>query len=131
MKAIVLEKHAPVETKPLKLTELPQPLPQENQMLVKIKCCGLCHTDIDEIEGRLKPPKLPVIPGHQIVGTVEKLTAGAKKFEIGDRVGITWLNSCCETCNFCKSGRENLCQNAKWTGLDVNGGYAEYDWQTK
>jgi propanol-preferring alcohol dehydrogenase len=89
LKAIVLEKHAPVETKPLKLTELPQPLPQENQILVKIKCCGPCHTDIDEIEGRLKPPKLPVIPGHQIVGTVEKLTAGAKKFEIGDRVGIT------------------------------------------
>jgi propanol-preferring alcohol dehydrogenase len=126
LKAIVLEKHAPVETKPLKFTELPNPRPQRNQILVKIKCCGLCHTDIDEIEGRLKPPKLPVILGHQIVGTVEKLGANAKKFKIGQRLGITWLNSCCDNCFFCKSGRENLCQNAKWTGLDVNGGYAEY-----
>lgn len=126
MKAIVLEKHAPVETKPLKLTEIPEPVPQKNQILVKIKCCGLCHTDIDEIEGRLKPPKLPIILGHQIVGTVEKLGTDAKKFKIGRRVGITWLNSCCDGCIFCKSGRENLCQSAKWTGLDVNGGYAEY-----
>jgi len=126
LKAIILEKHAQVETRPLKLTELPRPVPQKNQMLVKIKYCGLCHTDIDEIEGRLKPPKLPIVPGHQIVGTVEKNGTGAKKLKIGDRVGITWLNSCCDNCAFCKSGRENLCQSAKWTGLDVNGGYAEY-----
>ena len=126
MKAIVLEKHAPVETKPLKFTELPNPRPQKNQILVKIKCCGLCHTDIDEIEGRLKPPKLPIILGHQIVGTVAQLGADVKKFKIADTVGITWLNSCCDNCFFCKTGRENLCRSAKWTGLNVNGGYAQY-----
>ena len=126
MKAIILEKHALVEQKPLKFTELPNPRPQKNQILVKIKCCGLCHTDIDEIEGRLKPPKLPVILGHQIVGIIAQLGADVKKFKVGDRVGITWLNSCCDNCFFCKTGRENLCRSAKWTGLDVNGGYAEY-----
>jgi propanol-preferring alcohol dehydrogenase len=126
LKAIILEKHAPVETKPLKFTELPNPCPQKNQILIKIKCCGLCHTDLDEIEGRLKPPTLPIVLGHQIVGTVEKLGSDAKKFKIGDRAGITWLNSCCDNCFFCKTGRENLCHSAAWTGLDVNGGYAEY-----
>ncbi len=126
MKAIILEKHAPVEQKPLKFAELPTPRPQKNQILVKISCCGLCHTDIDEIEGRLKPPKLPIVLGHQVVGTVEKLAAGTKKIKTGQRIGITWLNSCCDNCDFCKSGRENLCQSAKWTGLDANGGYAEY-----
>jgi propanol-preferring alcohol dehydrogenase len=126
LKAIVLEKHALVKTKPLKLTELPNPRPQKNQTLIKIKCCGLCHTDIDEIEGRLKPPKLPIILGHQIVGTVAQLGASAKKFKIADRIGITWLNSCCDNCIYCKTDRENLCQHAKWTGLDVHGGYAEY-----
>ena len=126
MKAIVLEKYAPVEQNSLKFTELPNPRPRKNQILVKIKCCGLCHTDIDEIEGRLKPANLPIILGHQIVGTVAQLGADAKKFKIGDRVGITWLNSCCDNCFYCKTGRENLCRGAKWTGLDVNGGYAEY-----
>ena len=126
MKAIILEKFAPAEAKPLKITELPVPAVQKNQILVKVKCCGLCHTDLDEIEGRLVPPRLPIVPGHQIVGVVEKNGANAGKFEIGQRVGITWLNSCCDKCEFCKSGRENLCYSAKWTGLDANGGYAEY-----
>ena len=126
LKAIVLEKYAPVEQKPLKFTELPNPQPQKNQILVKIKCCGLCHTDLDEIEGRLKPPKLPIILGHQIVGIVAQLGTDAKKFKIADTVGITWLNSCCDNCFYCKTGRENLCRSAKWTGLDVNGGYSEY-----
>jgi propanol-preferring alcohol dehydrogenase len=126
LKAIILEKCAAVETKPLKFAELPLPPPQKNQLLIKIRCCGICHTDLDEIEGRLKPPKLPIVLGHQIVGIVEKNGDGAKKFKIGQRVGITWLNSCCDRCEFCKSGRENLCLNAKWTGLDTNGGYAEY-----
>jgi propanol-preferring alcohol dehydrogenase len=126
MKAIILEKFAPVETKPLRFTELPRPEPGKNQILIKIKCCGLCHTDLDEIEGRLVPPKLPIVPGHQIVGVVEKNGQGAKKFKIGERVGITWLNSCCDKCKFCKRGNENLCYSAKWTGLDANGGYAEF-----
>lgn len=126
MKAIVIEKFAMAEEKPLAITELPLPQPEKKQILVKIKCCGICHTDLDEVEGRLIPPKLPIVPGHQIIGIVEKKGAQANLFKIGDRVGITWLNSCCGNCQFCKSGRENLCYNAKWTGLDVNGGYAEY-----
>lgn len=126
MKAIILEKFGLAEEKPLKITELPKPEPKKNQILVNIKCCGICHTDLDEIEGRLIPPKLPIVPGHQIIGVVEKNGDGAKKYKIGERVGITWLNSCCDKCGFCKSGRENLCYSAKWTGLDVNGGYAEY-----
>lgn len=126
MKAIILEKHAPVETKPLTLTELPKPQPQPRQILVKINCCGLCHTDLDEIEGRLNPPKLPIVLGHQIVGTVAQSGTDATKFKIGDRVGITWLNSSCNECEFCRTGRENLCHDSKWTGFDANGGYAEY-----
>lgn len=126
MKAVILEKFAQAETKPLKLTELAVPVPQKNQILVKIKCCGVCHTDLDIIEGRLIGPKLPIVPGHQIVGIVEKNGSGAEKFKIGQRIGITWLNNCCDKCEFCKNGRENLCYNAKWTGLDANGGYAEY-----
>ncbi|MEN6385721.1 MAG: zinc-dependent alcohol dehydrogenase family protein [Phycisphaerales bacterium] len=125
MKAIIIDKFAQAEEKPLRITELPVPQPYGNQILVKIKCCGICHTDLDEIEGRLIPPKLPIVPGHQIVGVVEKKVSGTF-FNAGDRVGITWLNSSCGKCEFCKSNRENLCYNAKWTGLDVNGGYAEY-----
>jgi propanol-preferring alcohol dehydrogenase len=125
MRAIVIEKFAPAEEKPLKQIDLPKPEPTGNQILVKIKCCGVCHTDLDEIEGRLIPPSLPIVPGHQIVGVVEKKVSGTL-FNLGERVGITWLNSSCGKCAFCKSGRENLCYNAKWTGLDANGGYAEY-----
>ncbi len=125
MKAIVLTKTGPIESKPLSLTELPIPEPKENEILIKVSVCGACHTDLDEAEGRL-PTKLPVVPGHQVVGIVSQLGRGATKHKIGDRVGVTWLYSSCGQCDFCKKGEENLCLEAKWTGKDANGGYAEY-----
>ena len=126
MKAVVLTKHTRIEDKPLRLTDLPVPAFNDDQILVKVSVCGVCHTDLDIAEGRLKPPRLPVVPGHQIVGTVADNGKNATRFKKGDRVGITWLYSSCGRCGFCSAGNENLCENAKWTGKDVNGGYAEY-----
>ena len=126
MKAIVLKKTSPIEEKPLELTDMPIPEPDDNQILIKVLVCGACHTDLDEVEGRLKPGKLPIVLGHQIVGTVAKEAKATGKFNIGDRVGVTWLYSSCGRCNFCQTGQENLCEEAKWTGKDANGGYAEY-----
>ena len=116
---------APVEEKPLELVELPIPEPGDRQILVKVLACGVCHTELDEIEGRLRP-KLPIILGHEIVGRVEKLGAGVTKFKPGDRVGIAWINSACGSCRFCREGNENLCPEFKATGCDADGGYAEY-----
>ena len=93
---------------------------------MKVLACGACHTELDEIEGRLEVKKLPIILGHQIVGEVVDKGKKVKNLAIGDRVGVTWLNNCCGKCRFCTSGRENLCEDATWTGLDVNGGYAEF-----
>lgn len=126
MKAMVLKKPSVAEEKPLELIDLPIPKPADNQILVKVSVCGACHTDLDEVEGRLIPSTLPVVPGHQVVGTVAEKGKAVTKFEIGDRVGITWLYSACGNCSFCRTGQENLCEQAKWTGKDVNGGYAEY-----
>jgi propanol-preferring alcohol dehydrogenase len=126
MRAMILNKISPIEEKPLEAADLPIPIPAENQILVKILVCGVCHTDLDEIEGRLKPSKLPIVPGHQIVGTVSDKGKAVTKFKIDDRVGITWLYSACGKCAFCQRGSENLCDRATWTGKDVNGGYAEY-----
>jgi propanol-preferring alcohol dehydrogenase len=125
MKAIILKHTAPIKEKPLRLEEIPVPEPGEKQIRIKIAACGVCHTDLDEIEGRLKSI-LPVVTGHQIVGKVENLGAGAGKFNIGDRVGIAWINSACGECDFCLAGNENLCNDFKGTGCDVNGGYAEF-----
>ena len=125
MKAQILRRIAPVEEKPLELVELPIPEPGDRQILVKVLACGVCHTELDEIEGRLRP-KLPIILGHEIVGRVEKLGAGVTKFKPGDRVGIAWINSACGSCRFCREGNENLCPEFKATGCDVDGGYAEY-----
>lgn len=126
MRAMILNKISPIEEKPLEASDLPIPTPEDNQILVKILVCGACHTDLDEIEGRLKPSKLPIVPGHQIVGTVADKGKTVTKFKINDLVGITWLYSACGKCSFCKKGSENLCDSAAWTGKDVNGGYAEY-----
>jgi propanol-preferring alcohol dehydrogenase len=111
---------------PLEPTDIPKPVPGRGQILVKISCCGVCHTDMDVIEGRTPPPVFPVIPGHQIVGRVQELAEGTTKFRAGDRVGIGWINSACGKCKFCLEGRENLCDDFKATGRDANGGYAEY-----
>lgn len=126
MKAIVLTKIAPIEERPLEQIDLPIPEPAYNQILVKVSVCGACHTDLDEAEGRLMPTKLPIVLGHQVVGVVAGRGKAATKFVIGDRVGITWLYWACGKCNFCQTDNENLCNTARWTGKDVNGGYAEY-----
>lgn len=111
---------------PLKKTDLPMPVYGEREILVKVLTCGVCHTELDEIEGRTPPPRLPIVLGHQIVGRVEAVGSRARKFEIGDRVGIGWIYSSCGKCRFCLSGHENLCADFMATGRDANGGYAEY-----
>ena len=125
MKAMILKHTASIKEEPLKLEDIPIPKPGPKQIRIKITTCGVCHTDLDEIEGRLKSI-LPVVPGHQIVGKVENLGTGAGKFQIGDRVGIAWINSACGKCDFCIGGNENLCDDFKGTGCDTNGGYAEF-----
>lgn len=125
MKALLLKKIRKIEEDPLELETLPTPEPSNGEILIKVSACGICHTDIDEIEGRCTP-KLPIILGHQIVGRVERLGDTTSKFKVGDRVGIAWINSSCGKCNFCLEGRENLCEQFKATGCDKDGGYAEY-----
>jgi propanol-preferring alcohol dehydrogenase len=125
MKAMILKKIGPVEEKPLEMQDLPIPQLGPRQIRIKISACGVCHTELDEIEGRLQS-KLPIIPGHEVVGAVEALGHGANKFKLGDRVGIAWINSACGKCDFCKRGNENLCSEFRGTGCDANGGYAEY-----
>jgi propanol-preferring alcohol dehydrogenase len=125
MKAMVLTHPGPIATKPLELKEVPTPRPRQGEVLVRITVCGVCHTDLDEAEGRLAA-RLPVIPGHQIVGHIEALGPGASRFKQGDRVGIAWIYSADGTCEFCRTGNENLCAQFRGTGCDANGGYAEY-----
>ncbi|KPK42946.1 MAG: alcohol dehydrogenase [Phycisphaerae bacterium SG8_4] len=126
MRAMILESHSPIEEAPLKLADLPTPSPGDNQILVRVCVCGACHTDLDEVEGRLEPTISPIVPGHQIVGTVIDRGRAVTRFEVGERVGITWLFSSCGDCEFCRAGNENLCDRARWTGKDANGGYAEF-----
>ena len=128
MKAMVLSKLCDLteEQTPLTLTELPCPLPAVGEILLRVSACGVCHTELDEIEGRTPPPHLPVVLGHQVVGEVAALGPGAEAFAIGARVGVGWIYSACGTCKFCRSGNENLCADFKATGRDVNGGYAQY-----
>ena len=111
---------------PLELTIVPDPLPGRGEILIRVLACGVCHTELDEIEGRTPPPKLPVILGHQVVGRVEERGRGAARFKTGDRVGVAWIYSACGKCGFCRSGRENLCADFRATGRDVDGGYAEH-----
>jgi propanol-preferring alcohol dehydrogenase len=126
MKAMVLENTSSVEERPLKLADLPKPVPGAGEVLVKVSACGVCHTELDEIEGRVPPSRYPMILGHEIVGRVESLGSAAKGFKKGDRVGIAWINWACGKCSFCLKGDENLCETARWTGKDAPGGYAEY-----
>ena len=123
---MVLTRHADIEERPLELVDIPKPVCKGNEVLLKVLACGACHTELDEIEGRLKLSRLPIVLGHEIVGEIVDKGPGAKSLEIGQRVGVTWLNSACGKCRFCLAGRENLCASAKWTGLDVDGGYAQF-----
>ncbi|NWF56828.1 MAG: zinc-dependent alcohol dehydrogenase family protein [Syntrophaceae bacterium] len=128
MKAMVLKETGRMQEDkaPLQLVDLPIPAPGKREVLVRVSVCGVCHTELDEIEGRTPPPRLPVILGHQVVGKVETLGPGADSFQSGDRVGVGWIYSACGTCKFCRRGDENLCPDFRATGRDANGGYAQY-----
>ncbi len=142
MKAMLITRTGRLEDTPLELRDVPMPVPAAGEILIKVSACGVCHTELDEIEGRTLPPKLPVIPGHQVVGTVVSVDAvktgdspserlrrtrrGTVPVFPGDRVGVAWIHSACGKCDYCRSGQENLCPDFKATGRDANGGYAEY-----
>ena len=130
MKAMVLDRLASLgeNPQPLTLQDLPDPVPAQGELLVRVSACGVCHTELDEIEGRMPPPHLPVVPGHQVVGVVEQVSQieQVSQFRPGDRVGVAWIYSTCGKCQFCLSGNENLCPDFRATGRDVNGGYAQY-----
>lgn len=125
MKAMVLAKTGPIEEGPLELRNVPVPEPRGGEICIRVTACGVCHTELDEVEGRLEA-RLPVIPGHQVVGRVEALGSGATRFKAGDRAGVAWIYSACGVCEYCRAGDENLCARFRGTGCDADGGYAEY-----
>jgi len=125
MRAWVLSAAAPLEQRPLRLTELPDPEPAPGEILVEVERCGLCRTDIHVCEGEIPLPVLPIVPGHQVVGRVVRRGRGADRFDEGDRVGLAWLHETCQSCPDCRRGDENLCRNARFTGYHLNGGFAE------
>ncbi|MFO7256870.1 MAG: zinc-dependent alcohol dehydrogenase family protein [Bacteroidota bacterium] len=126
MKAYLLTSTMPLteQSEPLQFSDVPTPEPGHDELLIKVSCCGVCHTELDEIEGRTPPPAMPVIPGHQVVGVVEHAPSG--RFKPGDRVGVAWIFSACGQCEYCLRGNENLCPQFLATGRDRHGGYAEY-----
>jgi alcohol dehydrogenase, propanol-preferring len=126
MKACLLRAPAAIETNPLEYADAATPEPKGGEVLVRVRACGVCRTDLHVIEGELPPRKSPVIPGHQVVGVVERQGENARRFGIGDRVGIAWLHRTDGTCEYCRSGAENLCDNPLFTGYTVDGGYAEF-----
>ncbi len=126
MRAMRLRAPGPVEREPLEAVDLPAPAPGSGEIRLRISACGVCHTDLHEVEGELPLPKLPVIPGHQIVGVVEARGQGARRFALGERVGVPWLYSTCGACPACLRGDENLCESARFTGYHVDGGYATH-----
>ena len=136
MKAMLLRRIAPIESTPLALVDLPIPEPAPGEVRIRVRCCAVCRTDLHVIEGDLPQQKMPVIPGHQIVGMVDKLgpetraEGGGRRAEtrlqIGQRVGVAWLRHTCGRCAFCARGQENLCESARFTGYHADGGYAEY-----
>jgi propanol-preferring alcohol dehydrogenase len=127
MKAMLLTELGSVKSNPtpLSLRTVPDPVPGEGEILIRVSACGVCHTELDEIEGRTPPPELPVILGHQVVGVVEQVK-NVEHVKVGDRVGVAWIYSACGECEHCQAGEENLCAQFRATGRDVNGGYAQY-----
>jgi len=126
MKAMVLRSFRPVEERPLGAEDVPVPNPGPGELLVRVGVCGVCRTDLHTVEGELPEAALPVIPGHQVVGTVAARGEGCGRFGVGDRVGAAWLHRACGTCLYCRQGRENLCLEGRFTGYHANGGYAEF-----
>jgi propanol-preferring alcohol dehydrogenase len=128
MRAMILDAISSFDRErfPLKLSEVPVPIPAHDELLVKVSACAVCHTELDEIEGRTPPPRMPIIPGHQVIGRVVDAGADARRYPRGARVGIAWIYSSCGRCTFCMDGHENLCPDFRATGRDADGGYAEY-----
>jgi len=128
MKAMILNEISSFQDNktPLEMADLPDPVPGDGEILVKVSVCGVCHTELDEIEGRTPPPKFPVVLGHEVVGRVAEAGKDVTRFQTGDRVGIGWIHSACGKCKYCLSGNENVCEQFRATGRDANGGYAEY-----
>ncbi len=127
MQAMSLSQPAPIAAAPLRLVDLPAPHPGPGQVRVRVSVCGVCHTDLHTVEGDLPLLRLPLIPGHQVVGRVDEVgDASTTRVRVGARVGIPWLHSTCRSCDFCSRGTENLCPDARFTGLHAHGGYAEY-----
>ena len=126
MRAMVLRQPAPVAERPLRLEDLDPPAPAAGEILVEVRACAICRTDLHVVEGELPPLRSPVVPGHQVVGRVAARGAGATRFREGDRVGIAWLRHTCGACLYCATDRENLCERAEFTGWHADGGYAEY-----
>jgi len=126
MRAWILNNFGPVESGPLKIAEVADPEPLAGEIRVKVSACGICRTDLHLIEGELPFCKLPLTPGHQVVGIVDKLGKGVSGFQLGERAGAAWLFSTCGRCDFCRSGFENLCEQARFTGCNFDGGFAEY-----
>jgi alcohol dehydrogenase, propanol-preferring len=126
MRALTLSASAPIESAPLRLESRPTPAPGPHEILVRVNACGVCRTDLHIVEGDLPLVQSPIVPGHQVVGRVERAGAGAQRFQPGDRVGIAWLRGTCGACEACRSGRENLCERAVFTGYHADGGFADY-----
>ena len=126
MRAMLLERPAPIESRPLRLVERPVPEPGPGELRVRVRVCGVCRTDLHVVEGDLPPRREAIVPGHQVVGVVDKLGAGCLRFAIGQRIGIAWLHHTCGVCVHCRRGAENLCPDARFTGWHADGGYAEY-----
>ncbi|WP_152053798.1 zinc-dependent alcohol dehydrogenase family protein [Tautonia marina] len=127
MRAMVLDAVGPLAENPtpLRAAEVPEPVPGPGEVLVRVTTCGVCHTELDEIEGRTPPSRLPMILGHEAVGRIEAIGPGVSTARAGDRVGVAWIHSACGTCSYCRQGNENLCDDFRATGRDVPGGYAE------
>lgn len=126
MRAMVLQESGPIESNPLRLTEAPEPWPGEGEIRIKVAACAICRTDLHVIEEELPRQKRPVIPGHQIVGVVDSVGKGVKKFRVGDRVGAAWLRHTCSDCSYCHAQQENLCEHPRFTGYHADGGFAEF-----
>jgi len=125
MQAQRLFQPRPIQEEPLKLTELPLPRPGAGQVRLRVRYCGVCHTDLHTVEGEISPPVLPVTPGHQVVGVVDALGEGVDNVLLGQRVGVPWLYSACGVCRYCLAGMENLCEEIQFSGFSVDGGFAE------